>query len=281
MAAAPWATTPNTTTVPPRRAMRSDCSKVSGTPAHSSTTSAPSGRAARRPASGSLPEGSTACVAPSARASSRRGACRVASTTVPAPAWRASSTISSPITPPPRMATEPPLGMRATSMAWRQQETGSQKAPCSGSSEAGSSVACPSGTSTYSAKPPSRWTPMALRFSQRLGRPLRHCRQRPQEMLGSPVIRAPGRKPCTSAPTASTMPENSCPSVTGQAVGNSPLNMCRSEPQTPQASTRTRRSPGPGTGRATSSTIIRPGVSSLAASIAVLPRWLAAWRKHR
>ena len=48
-----------------------------------------------------------------------------------------------------------------------------------------------------------------------------------------------------------TIPENSCPKVTGGFDGNSPAKRCRSVPQIPAASTLISTSPGWGTGWAT------------------------------
>ena len=160
--------------------------------------------------------------------------------------------MSSPMTPPPSTTTDEPGLISARSMPCRQQPSGSQNAPCVGLRSAGSMKACFCGRTTYSAKPPSRWMPMALRLLQRLTRPAWQWGHRPQAMLGSPVTRSPTAKPETAPPTASTMPENSCPSVTGGVQGNSPWNRCRSVPQTPQASIRTRSSSGPGAGLSTS-----------------------------
>ncbi|MFB9072145.1 hypothetical protein ACFFX0_13405 [Citricoccus parietis] len=48
-----------------------------------------------------------------------------------------------------------------------------------------------------------------------------------------------------------TTPTPSCPSTEGQAEERRPLTVCRSEPQTVAAVSRTRVSPGPGWGSGT------------------------------
>ena len=68
------AITPNSTAVPPRRTTASDCRNVSGTPAHSSATSTPSGTIARIASTAWPADGSMVSVAPIVSASARRGA---------------------------------------------------------------------------------------------------------------------------------------------------------------------------------------------------------------
>ena len=58
----------------------------------------------------------------------------------------------------------------------------------------------------------------------------------------------PGLKSLTSLPTASMIPANSWPSVTGGWHGNSPRKRCLSVPQIPHASMRTRSSSERGRG---------------------------------
>ncbi len=73
----------------------------------------------------------------------------------------------------------------------------------------------PSGTTTYSAKAPSRVTPTAVWFSHWFGSLRWHAGQRLHGMFGSAVTRSPGRKRVTRSPTASTVPLNSCPGIRG------------------------------------------------------------------
>ena len=113
------------------------------------------------------------------------------------------------------------------------------------------------GKAANSAKPPSRWMPVATLFSQRLTRPRRQASQWPHQVLGSQVTRAPSGR-VTPAPRAMTMPENSWPSVTGGAEGNSPLKRWRSVPQMPAASMRITISPGAGSGTGTSAVRMSP-----------------------
>ena len=58
-------------------------------------------------------------------------------------------------------------------------------------------------------------------------RPLTQWLQRPQAMFGSPVMRSPSLKPVTTLPTASTMPLNSWPRVTGGVQGVGPFTSRR------------------------------------------------------
>ena len=102
------------------------------------------------------------------------------------------------------------------------QASGSQKAPCSGSRSAGSAAAFFAGNTANSAKPPSRWMPVATLRAQRFTRPRRQASQTPHQSFGSQATRAPSGS-STPAPRPTTIPQNSCPSVTGGAEGNSPL----------------------------------------------------------
>src|SRR6185436_15539290 len=99
---------------------------------------------------------------------------------------------------------------------------------------------------------------MAKYVSQRSSRPRAQAAQSPQGMMKLETTRSPGRTPATSSPTASTIPEISCPRTTGIGNFRSPLAMCRSEWQTPQAAILMRTSPSLGSGWRSSS--IRSGV---------------------
>src|SRR5690349_7999137 len=66
------------------------------------------------------------------------------------------------------------------------------------------------------------------------------------------MTRSPAVKWSTSAPTASTMPAASCPSTVGTGYGNTPLAKCKSVPQMPDRTVRTRTSPGRGSASETS-----------------------------
>src|SRR5262249_22337790 len=57
----------------------------------------------------------------------------------------------------------------------------------------------------------------------------------------------------TPSPNSTTRPAISCPKVMGGVAGNEPSRMCRSEWQSPAASTAITTSPGPGRGAGTSS----------------------------
>ena len=112
--------------------------------------------------------------------------------------------------------------------------------------------------------------PVAEWFSHRLTRPRRQGSHDMQGVFGSQVTRVP-RGTATPAPTAVTIPENSCPSVTGGVQGNSPWKRCRSVPQIPAASTRICTSPGPGSGIGISLSLRSPGPKSLMAFMLAIP----------
>ncbi len=68
---------------------------------------------------------------------------------------------------------------------------------------------------TYSANEPGRCTPTPTLCRQRCRRPARQFRQKPQVTCPSPETRSPGRKASTSAPTRSTRPTYSWPTIIG------------------------------------------------------------------
>ena len=122
-----------------------------------------------------------------------------------------------------------------------------------------------SGSTTYSANAPSRFTPTEDVRMHRCRRPARQLRHVPQTTCPSPDTSAPTRTSCTPAPISTTSPQNSCPGISGaftaDAAHASHDSMCRSVPQMPARSTRIFTSPGPvdGSGRSTSS---KPGAAA-------------------
>src|SRR5713226_442274 len=92
------------------------------------------------------------------------------------------------------------------------------------------------------------------RFWQMCACPSRHCWQCPQLTCISALTKSPALTARTSSPTRSTVPQNSCPSVTGGLMRpcdqRSHPYIWRSVPQIDAAVTRTRTSVGPieGTG---------------------------------
>src|SRR6058998_1715019 len=80
--------------------------------------------------------------------------------------------------------------------------------------------------------------------TQRFGCPPRHCSQLPQKPERQATTWSPGRTVVTSAPTASTTPEPSCPRTIRRSTGKRPMpsTTCRSLWQTPVAAVRTRTS---------------------------------------
>jgi hypothetical protein len=79
---------------------------------------------------------------------------------------------------------------------------------------------------------------------------------------GAAAMRSPIASPSTPSPSVSMTPQPSCPSAPGSdgnCIHSGPAQGVRLEAQTPQPWRRTRTCPGPGSGRATSSTLSRPG----------------------
>ena len=71
------------------------------------------------------------------------------------------------------------------------------------------------GIAMYSAKQPSRSTPMIFVYGQTCALPVRQSRQRPSTMWPSAVTRSPSCTSVTSVPTCTTSPANSCPTTNG------------------------------------------------------------------
>src|SRR5213595_3061242 len=118
------------------------------------------------------------------------------------------------------------------------------------------------GMAMYSAKAPSRSTPMMRVFLQMWLLPVRHWRQCPHTMCPSAVTSWPGRSSATAPPTATISPANSCPTTRGGRRRPSAhafqSAMCKSVPHTPACRTAISTSPGPGDGLGTVVTL-RPG----------------------
>src|SRR5438105_5532405 len=118
------------------------------------------------------------------------------------------------------------------------------------------------GMAMYSAKAPSRSTPMMRVFLQMWLLPVRHWRQCPHTMCPSAVTSWPVRSSATAPPTATISPANSCPTTRGGRRRPSAhafqSAMCKSVPHTPACRTAISTSPGPGDGLGTVVTL-RPG----------------------
>ena len=71
------------------------------------------------------------------------------------------------------------------------------------------------GIAMYSAKQPSRSTPMIFVNGQTCEFPVRQRRHRPQTMWPSAVTRSPTFTSVTRRPTCTTSPANSCPTMIG------------------------------------------------------------------
>src|SRR5207248_8731882 len=95
----------------------------------------------------------------------------------------------------------------------------------------------------------------------------------PHGMMKLQTTASPGCAVLTSAATASTTPEISCPSTQGRGNCTSPLITCKSVWQTPQATTRTSTSPACGAGVGISSMVRgAPMADSTAALMQCLPQ---------
>src|SRR6267142_2789342 len=118
------------------------------------------------------------------------------------------------------------------------------------------------GITMYSAKAPSRSTPMMRVFLQIWLLPVRHWRQCPQTMCPSAVTSCPTRNPVTPSPSPWISPANSWPTTMGglmrPCAHGSQSAMWRSVPQTPACRTAISTSPGPGAGLGTDFTV-NPG----------------------
>src|SRR5580658_749345 len=120
----------------------------------------------------------------------------------------------------------------------------------------GTRCAFSTGATVYSAKAPER----VVGDEHRWKRPARHGPHRPQWPKGSSATRSPTLKLVTRGPTSTTSPAGSWPRMTGRratirSAPSSQSTMCRSEPHTPHAPTRTSSvdSAGTGTGASISS----------------------------
>src|SRR5207245_2414737 len=138
-----------------------------------------------------------------------------------------------------------------------------------GSITAPTAVGMPSSGSTlvagmtmYSAKAPSRSTPMIRVLRQMWALPVRHCRQCPHTICPSAVTSWPALSSPTPSPTATISPANSWPMTSGglrrPCAQASHSAMCRSVPHTPAWRTAMSTSPGPADGLGTVATL-RPG----------------------
>ncbi len=177
-----------------------------------------------------------------------------------APAARATPTAKQPIGPQPRTSTALPGTLPPSSTVWTAFPIGSMMAPISVGIPS-SFITFEAGIAMYSAKAPSRSTPMIRVRRQTWASPVRQGRQWPQTMCPSAVTRSPmasSPSALASSPSSTISPANSCPMVTGglsrPLAHASHSQMCRSVPQTPAKCTLISASLGPQCGRGTSRT---------------------------
>ena len=83
------------------------------------------------------------------------------------------------------------------------------------------------------------------RFWHMCGRPVVHDGHNPHAADVHAITSSPGRKSVTSAPTASTTPDDSWPNTVGTPIGNVPSMQCRSLWHSPAAFVCTSTSWGP------------------------------------
>src|SRR5215213_9258481 len=140
------------------------------------------------------------------------------------------------------------------------------------------------GTTTYSAAVPGRCSPTTRKPAQSDVSPFWHAAQRPQETPGLIITRSPGRTSVTSAPTASTTPAPSDPTMCGNAycTPGSPSATKRSSRLSAAACTRIRTSVGSassGCGSSRTARCSRPPTPSSAS--ALMPRGSSErWAQH-
>ena len=131
-----------------------------------------------------------------------------------APQARATAMANSPIGPVPVMATVL-AAMSPASTVCTALPSGSRMEAYSCGIAGSSFQMFDSGITTYSAKAPLRSTPMMETFWQMCASPVRHCRHLPQATCISAETKSPSLTLVTSSPTAATVPQNSCPGISG------------------------------------------------------------------
>ena len=136
----------------------------------------------------------------------------------------------------------------------------------------GTGTTAVAGSTTYSAKPPSRPCPMPFPTRHRCSLPATQRAHRPQAAVSRLTTRSPGLGPVTPSPGSTTVPAISCPRITSSPTPRRsvPFITSRSWWQKPQASTRSRTSPRPGLGtgrRVMASSGGRPGLTRVNADM--------------
>src|SRR5580693_6827010 len=199
--------------------------------------------------------------APTSAAAWRRPAERPAATIGPAPASLSAMITYRPIGPTPYTSTGSPGPTWASFTPCDPTDSGSACEPTSTGSSAGSPTSCRAGTLTYWAYAPGMVIPMFSTAGQRNGSPRAQIRHVPQDPMGDAATAWPSLQPATSAPSATIRPLNSCPS-TWPGAQFPFCTACTSDPQSPQASTETTTSAGPGAGSGTSPTVVPVSLST-------------------
>src|SRR3984957_15553144 len=140
-------------------------------------------------------------------------------------------------------------------------DSGSACDPTSTGTSSGSATSCRAGTLTYCAYAPGMVMPMFSTTGQRNGSPRAQILQVPQDPMGDAATGCPSAQPDTSEPRATIRPLNSCPSNCPGA--HIPFcTKCTSDPHSPQASTATITSAGPGVGSGTSPIVVPVSLST-------------------
>src|ERR1035437_9030833 len=289
----PAGASPTTTAVPPGRSASQAVRIVAPDPTTSNAWSTPPPVIDRISAAASTALASTACVAPRRNAGPSLSGRRSTAMIVAAPARPAAAITCSPTPPQPITQTRSPIRTPAAWLTAPKPVITPQpsSAACHSGISSGIGIAPAAVTTACSAKqatvsPCWRTVPSAARSrelpsssvpatevrptgSHSVRRPLRQAGQTPQGGTRQKTTGAPGARPVTSSPTASTIPAPSWPSTIGQRPSPSrPSARCKSEWQTPAAATRTSTSPLRGGASVTVSTATgRPGSRSTHARI--------------
>src|ERR1700722_15344523 len=199
--------------------------------------------------------------APTSAAACRRPAERPAPTIGPTPASLSAMIAYRPLGPHPYTSTGSPGPPWASFTACDPPDSGSACDPTSTGTSSGSATSCRAGTLTYCAYAPGMVMPMFSTTGQRNGSPRAQILQVPQDPMGDAATGCPSAQPDTSEPRATIRPLNSCPSNCPGA--HIPFcTKCTSDPHSPQASTATITSAGPGVGSGTSPIVVPVSLST-------------------
>ncbi len=175
----------------------------------------------------------------------------------------------------PWMSTRSP-GSRRPRVNSRRYAVANTVAPAAASSalsSAGRSTAQMAGTQMASAWVPSTCSPIILNRRHSIRSPATQRAQKPQDSTGLTTTWHPIRASSTPVPTASIVPAPSTPRTNGKcrSIFGWPCDAHRSAWLSEEASSRTRTSPGAGSGRGSSWRPAAAGPSVAVMAIARMP----------